>query len=143
VKVYNTLHGKKEELVPLHDSKINMYVCGPTTYNYIHLGNARPLAVFDTVRKYLQYRGYQVKYVQNFTDVDDKIINRAREENMDPIQLAEKYIGEYYVDADALGVARADVHPRVSRHIADIIDVIEKLIAKDMPMRWMVMFTTG
>ena len=130
MKVYNTLNGGKEDLVTLNPGQVNMYVCGPTTYNFIHLGNARPLVVFDTVRRYLAYRGYQVKYVQNFTDVDDKIINRAREEGDDPLKLAERYIEEYFKDADALGIARADQHPRVSEHISDIIQAIEGLIAK-------------
>jgi cysteinyl-tRNA synthetase len=130
MKIYNTLSGRKEELATLKPNQVNMYVCGPTTYNYIHLGNARPLVVFDTVRRYLAFKGYQVHYIQNFTDVDDKIINRAREEGDDPIKLAERYIGEYFVDADALGIARADQHPRVSEHISDIIAVIEKLVTK-------------
>lgn len=130
MRIYNTLNGRKEELATLNPGQINMYVCGPTTYNYIHLGNARPLVVFDTVRRYLAYRGYDVHYVQNFTDVDDKIINRAREEGDDPIRLAERYIDEYFADADALGITRADVHPRVSDHIPDIIVTIEGLIAK-------------
>ncbi len=130
MKVYNTLSGKKEELVTLNPHKVNMYVCGPTTYNFIHLGNARPLVVFDTVRRYLAYRGYEVKYVQNFTDVDDKIIKRAQEEGGEPLQLAARYIDEYFVDADALGIARADVHPQVSQHIGDIIGTIQSLIEK-------------
>lgn len=130
MKIYNTLSGKKEELATLKPNQVNMYVCGPTTYNFIHLGNARPLVVFDTVRRYLAFKGYQVHYIQNFTDVDDKIINRAREEGDDPLKLAERYIGEYFVDADALGIARADQHPRVSQHISDIIAVIQKLIIK-------------
>ncbi len=130
MKVYNTLNGKKEELQTLVPNRVNIYVCGPTTYNYIHLGNARPLVVFDTVRRYLAYRGYAVKYVQNFTDVDDKIINRAREEHDDPLKLAGRYIDEYFVDADALGICRADVHPRVSDHIPEIIKVIEGLMEK-------------
>ncbi|HPF19952.1 MAG TPA: cysteine--tRNA ligase [Syntrophomonas sp.] len=130
MKVYNTLSGKKEELRTIAANQVNIYVCGPTTYNFIHLGNARPLVVFDTVRRYLAYRGYTVKYVQNFTDVDDKIINRARKENDDPLQLAKRYIDEYFVDADALGICRADVHPRVSDHIPEIIGVIEGLMAK-------------
>ncbi len=130
MKVYNTLNGRKEELVTLNPHQVNMYVCGPTTYNYIHLGNARPLVVFDTVRRYLEFRGYQVKYVQNFTDVDDKIINRARQEGEDPLKLAQRYIDEYFIDADALGIARADKHPRVSEHIAEIITVIAGLIEK-------------
>lgn len=107
-----------------------MYVCGPTTYNLIHLGNARPLVVFDTVRRYLEYRGYRVNYVQNFTDVDDKIINRAREEGEDPLHLAQRYIDEYFIDADSLGIQRADEYPRVSGHIPDIIQAISGLIAK-------------
>jgi len=130
MRVYNTLSGNKEELVTLDPGQVKMYVCGPTTYNYIHLGNARPLVVFDTVRRYLKYRGYQVKYVQNFTDVDDKIINRAREEGDDPILLAQRYIQEYFQDADALGIVRADVHPRVSEHIPDIIKAVEGLISR-------------
>jgi cysteinyl-tRNA synthetase len=130
MKVYNTLSGRKEELVTLKPGQVNMYVCGPTTYNFIHLGNARPLVVFDTVRRYLAFRGYQVKYVQNFTDVDDKIINRARAEGEDPLQLAQRYINEYFIDADALGIARADIHPRVSEHISDIIRAVEGLMAK-------------
>lgn len=107
-----------------------MYVCGPTTYNLIHLGNARPLVVFDTVRRYLIYKGYEVTYVQNFTDVDDKIINRAIEEGITAQALAEKYIQEYFKDAEALGVLKADVHPRVSEHIGDIIEAIEILLKK-------------
>ena len=130
MKIYNTQSGRKEELATLNPGQVNMYVCGPTTYNYIHLGNARPLVVFDMVRRYLAFRGYRVRYVQNFTDVDDKIINRAREEGEDPLQLAERYIREYYTDADALGINRADIHPRVSDHIPDITTAIEGLIAK-------------
>lgn len=128
IKLYNTLTRRKEELKTREAGKVYMYVCGPTTYNYIHLGNARPIVVFDTVRRYLEYRGYQVIYVQNFTDVDDKIINRAKEENMDAIKLAEKYIEEYFEDADALGVKRADYHPRVTEHIDDIIDMIQTIM---------------
>jgi len=105
-----------------------MYVCGPTTYNYIHLGNARPLIFFDTVRRYFAYRGYLVDYVQNFTDIDDKIINRAGEEGEDPLALAQKYINEYFRDADALNVRRADTHPRVSGHMPEIIEMIDTLI---------------
>lgn len=105
-----------------------MYVCGPTTYNYIHLGNARPLVVFDTVRRYLKYRGYEVTYVQNFTDVDDKIINRANEEGREAHEVAERYIAEYFKDADALHVKEADLHPRVSQHIPEIIEIISALV---------------
>lgn len=128
--IYNTKTGKKEELIPRETGKVTMYVCGPTTYNYIHLGNARPVVFFDTVRRYLKYKGYEVLYVQNFTDVDDKIINRAREEKDDPIALAARYIEEYFRDADALNVIRADMHPRVSEHMAEIIDMVRTLVDK-------------
>jgi cysteinyl-tRNA synthetase len=132
VKVYNSLTKKKEDFVTREPGKVAMYVCGPTTYNYIHLGNARPLVVFDTVRRYLMYRGYQVTYVQNFTDVDDKIINRAREEGETPKKLAEKYINAYFQDADALHVLRADVHPKVTEHMDEIIKMIQGIIAKGL-----------
>jgi cysteinyl-tRNA synthetase len=128
IQAFNTLTNKKEKFTTVQEGKAGMYVCGPTTYNYIHLGNARPLVIFDTIRRYLEYAGYQVAYIQNFTDVDDKIINRAREEGMDPMALAEKYILEYYKDADQLGVRRADAHPRVSRHIPEIIELVQRLI---------------
>ena len=112
IKVYNTLTRKKEDFVPLKSDKVTMYVCGPTTYNYIHLGNARPIVVFDTIRKYFEYKGFKVTYVQNYTDVDDKIINKAKEEGVDPLKLAERYIREYEKDAEALNVRPADVHPK-------------------------------
>ncbi len=128
MQIMNTLSGKKEELIPLNPPRVTIYACGPTVYNYIHLGNARPIVVFDTLRRYLKYRGYEVTYVQNFTDIDDKIINRANEEGMEPMALAEKYIGEYFQDADAVGVLRADVHPRVSQNIPEIIALVQKLI---------------
>ncbi len=127
MRLFNTLTSSKEEFT-VDSREVKMYVCGPTTYNYIHLGNARPLVVFDTVRRYLDFKGYNVNYVQNFTDVDDKIINRAAEENMEPLDLAARYIDEYFVDADALGIKRAQVYPRVSDHITDIIEAISKLI---------------
>lgn len=130
MKIYNTLSGQKEELVTLEPDQVKMYVCGPTTYNFIHLGNARPLVVFDTVRRYLAYRGYQVTYVQNFTDVDDKIINRARDEGSDPLELALNYIQAYFTDADALNIMRADVYPQVSKHIPEIIAAVRGLIEK-------------
>ena len=130
MEIYNTLSRRKETFVPREAGKVRMYVCGPTTYNYIHLGNARPLVFFDTVRRYLLYKGYDVLYVQNFTDVDDKIINRAREEGEDPLSLAGKYIREYFKDADALNVRRADIHPKVSEHIPEIIDMIKRLVEK-------------
>lgn len=128
IVVYNTQTRTKEEFKPGEPGKVKMYVCGPTTYNYIHLGNARPLVVFDTIRRYLEYKGYQVIYVQNFTDVDDKIIKRAQEEKKDPLELAEKYIGEYYKDAQKLNVRPADYHPKVSEHLDDIIGMISTLL---------------
>lgn len=130
MRLYNTASGRKEELVPLRPHEISMYVCGPTTYNLIHLGNARPLVVFDTVRRYLEYRGFKVNYIQNFTDVDDKIINKAQEEGIDPLQLAQHYIDEYYADAQALGIRPAQKHPRVSQHIPEIVEAIAGLISK-------------
>ncbi len=130
MQIYNTLTRQKEEFVPRETGKVAMYVCGPTTYNFIHLGNARPLVVFDTVRRYLLYKGYKVTYIQNFTDIDDKIINRAREEGEDPIRLAQKYVEEYYRDADALNVMRANVHPKVSEHLDEIISMVKTLVDK-------------
>ena len=130
MQIYNTLTKTKEEFIPKDKGQVSMYVCGPTTYNFIHLGNARPLVFFDTVRRYFLYKNYQVYFVQNFTDVDDKIISRAREEKMNPLELAQKYIREFFVDADALNVLRADTHPKVSEHIEEIIDLIKKLEAQ-------------
>lgn len=127
MQIYNTLTRNKEDFVPGNRGQVSMYVCGPTTYNFIHLGNARPLVFFDTVRRYFIYKGFKVNFVQNFTDVDDKIIKRAHEEKMDPLELAQKYIREFFIDADALNVMRADTHPKVSEHIQEIIDLIEKL----------------
>ncbi|WP_141264081.1 MULTISPECIES: cysteine--tRNA ligase [unclassified Neomoorella] len=128
--LYNTLTGRKEEFTPSETGRVRMYVCGPTTYNYIHLGNARPLVVFDALRRYLEYRNYDVFYVQNFTDIDDKVINRAREEGVPALSLAERYIEEFFRDADALNVKRASLYPRVSQHIGDIIAAIEELIRR-------------
>lgn len=128
MKIYNTLTRKKEEFVPIEEGKVRMYVCGPTVYNYFHIGNARPFVVFDTMRKYLEYRGYKVKFVQNFTDVDDKIINRAKEEGITAQEVGEKYIGEYFKDAAALNVKKATVHPRVTETMNDIINFVQDLI---------------
>lgn len=130
MKLYNSLTRKKEEFVPLEAGKIKMYVCGPTVYNYFHIGNARPFLIFDTFRRYMEYRGYEVTYVQNFTDVDDKIINKAKEEGLDSLEVSEKYIVEYFRDADALGIRRATVHPKVTETIPEIIAYVEKLIEK-------------
>ncbi|PKM79668.1 MAG: cysteine--tRNA ligase [Firmicutes bacterium HGW-Firmicutes-14] len=128
IKIYNTMNNRKEDFHPRTPGKVDMYVCGPTTYDLIHLGNARPLIVFDTVRRYFEYSGYQVTYVQNFTDIDDKIINRASEEGLNPLALAEKYIKEYYTDAGALGVRPATIHPKVSEHLSEIIAMIRMII---------------
>ena len=130
MKIYNTLTRKKEEFVPLEPGKVKMYVCGPTVYNYFHIGNARPFVVFDTLRKYLEYRGYKVKFVQNFTDVDDKIIKRAKEEGVTAPEISEKYIEEYYKDAAALNVKKATVHPKVSETMDDIVRFVQDLIDK-------------
>lgn len=130
MKIYNTLTRTKEEFVPIKEGEVSIYVCGPTVYNFFHIGNARPFVVFDTLRKYMEYRGYKVKFVQNFTDVDDKIINRAREEGISAPQVSEKYIAEYFKDAGALNVKVADVHPKVSEHIGDIIKFVKTLIEK-------------
>ena len=130
MKIYNTLTRQKEEFVPIKEGEVSIYVCGPTVYNFFHIGNARPFVVFDTLRNYLEYRGYKVKFVQNFTDVDDKIINRAREEGTSAPEVSKKYIAEYFKDAKALNVRKADVHPQVSNHIDKIIDFIKTLIDK-------------
>ena len=130
MRIYNTLTRKKEEFVPIQEGKVKMYVCGPTVYNYFHIGNARPFVVFDTMRKYLEYRGYKVKFVQNFTDVDDKIINRAKEEGVTAGEVSEKYIEEYYKDAAALNVKKATVHPKVTETMDDIIKFVQDLIDK-------------
>lgn len=130
MKIYNTLTRKKEEFIPIEEGKIRMYVCGPTVYNYIHIGNARPLVVFDTVRRYFEYKGYQVNYVSNFTDVDDKIIARANEEGIDPTELSERYIKEFQKDTKGLNVKSATVHPRATLEIGGMIEMITELIEK-------------
>ena len=128
MKIYNTLTRKKEEFVPIDKDEVKIYVCGPTVYNYFHIGNARPFVVFDTLRKYLEYRGYNGKFVQNFTDVDDKIINKAREEGVPAGEVSEKYIEEYYKDAASLNVKKATVHPKVTENMDQIIAFVKDLI---------------
>ena len=128
--IYNTMTRKKELFVPLKEGKVSMYACGPTVYNFFHIGNARPFIVFDTLRRYLEYRGYQVTFVQNFTDIDDKMIRRANEEGITVKELGDRFIREYYTDADALGVKRATVNPRATEHIQDIIDLVQTLVEK-------------
>ena len=126
--LYNTMSRKKEELLPQQGKQVNIYACGPTVYNFIHIGNARPICAFDVLRRYLTWRGYTVKYVQNFTDVDDKIIKRANEEGISAAQVAEKYIAEYKTDAHGLNVMDADVHPQVTTCMQDIIDFVKALV---------------
>ena len=130
IQIYNTLTRKKEPFIPMEEGKVKMYVCGPTVYNYIHIGNARPVIVFDTVRRYLEYRGYDVKYVSNFTDVDDKIINTAKELGEEVGELTERFINAYFEDVEALGCGKADVHPRVTDHIDDIVEFVKVLVDK-------------
>ena len=130
MKLYNTMSMQKEEFVPIEPGKVRMYACGPTVYNYIHVGNARPIIMFDVLRRYLEYRGYEVTFVQNFTDVDDKIIKRANEEGISSEEVAKKYIAEYFTDAHALGVREATVHPKATENIQQIIDLITTLIDK-------------
>ena len=130
MKVYNTLTRKKEELVPITPGEIKMYACGPTVYNYIHIGNARPLCIFDILRRYLEYRGYNVKFVQNFTDIDDKIIRRANEEHVDFSEISERYIKEFWTDADGLNVRHATINPKATENIDAIIQIISTLIER-------------
>ena len=130
MKVYNTLTRKKEELVPITPGEIKIYACGPTVYNYIHIGNARPLCIFDILRRYLEYRGYNVKFVQNFTDIDDKIIRRANEEHVDFSEISERYIKEFWTDADGLNVRHATINPKATENIDAIIQIISTLIEK-------------
>jgi cysteinyl-tRNA synthetase len=130
IRLYNTLTRKKEEFKPLEEGKVKMYVCGPTVYNYIHIGNARPAIVFDTVRRYLDYRGFDVHFVSNFTDVDDKLIRAAKELGMDVPTVAQRFIQAYFEDTGALGCKKADVHPTVTDNIDAIIDFISALVEK-------------
>lgn len=130
MKIFNTLTRQKEELKTIESGTVKIYACGPTVYNFIHIGNARPLCVFDVLRRYLEYRGMKVDFVQNFTDVDDKIIRRANEEGISFSEVAEKYIGEYWTDANGLNIRKATVHPRATENINEIIDIISTLIEK-------------
>lgn len=130
MKIYNTMTRQKEEFVPVDKNEVKIYACGPTVYNYIHIGNARPLCVFDVLRRYLEYRGYNVKFVQNFTDIDDKIIKRANEEGVTYDQISEKYIKEFWTDADGLNFKHATVHPKATENIDEIIDIIQTLMDK-------------
>lgn len=130
MKVFNTMTRQKEELVPLVPGEFKIYACGPTVYNFIHIGNARPICVFDVLRRYLEFLGNKVTFVQNFTDVDDKIIKRANEEGISSAEVAEKYIAEYKKDAEGLGVKPATVHPKATENMAKIIEIVETLVEK-------------
>lgn len=130
MKVFNTLSGRKEEFVPVEEGKVKMYVCGPTVYNLIHIGNARPMIVFDTVRRYLEHKGYEVNYVSNFTDVDDKIIKKANEEGVDPSVISERYIEECKKDMAGMNVRPATTHPKATEEIGGMLDMIQTLIDK-------------
>ena len=129
MKIYNTLTREKDEFKPI-DETVKIYACGPTVYNFIHIGNARPLCVFDVLRRFLIFMGYKVKYVQNFTDIDDKLIKKANEENSSVKEIAEKYIKEFYIDSKGLNVMEADVHPKATENIDEIIKIISALIEK-------------
>ena len=125
--IYNSKTRKKEELVTIQPGKVGIYACGPTVYDYFHIGNARPFIVFDVLRRYLEHRGYEVKFVQNFTDIDDKMIRRANQEGITVKELGDRFIQEYYQDASALGIRKATVHPRATEHIGDIIKLVKNL----------------
>ncbi|MDB5085141.1 MAG: cysS [Bacilli bacterium] len=130
IVIYNTMSRKKEQFVPIHKGEVKIYVCGPTVYNFFHIGNARCFVVFDVVRRYFNYRGYKVTYVQNITDVDDKIIKAGQEQNRPPMEVAEQFMQAFLADTAELGVVPADVHPRVTDHMDDIIDMIVTLVDK-------------
>ena len=135
MRVYNTMTRQKEELIPIDEGKIRLYACGPTVYNFIHIGNARPLVVFDTLRRYLEWRGYEVNFVQNFTDIDDKIIRRANEEGITFEEVATKYIAEFWTDAKGLGVREATTHPKATENIDTIIDIVSRLVERGYAYR--------
>ncbi len=132
IQTYNTLNRKKEPLVPLTDNHIKLYVCGITSYDFCHIGHARSALAFDMIVRYLRHRGYTVTYIRNFTDIDDKIINRAAEQGVSAAALAQRFIDEFYVDMDKLGVERPTLEPRATEHIQEMIDLISELIAKGL-----------
>ncbi len=131
MKIFNTLTRTKDELKPIEENTVRIYACGPTVYNFIHIGNARPLCVFDVLRRYLEWRGYKVNFVQNFTDIDDKLIKKANEEGITVPEVAERYIKEFWTDAEGLNVRKATVHPKATENIDAIQDIIKTLIEKD------------
>ncbi len=130
MRIFNTLSRNKEELIPITPGEFKIYACGPTVYNFIHIGNARPLCVFDVMRRYLEYRGNKVNFVQNFTDIDDKIIRRANEEGVTFKDISEKYIEEFWVDAKGMNIREATTHPKATENIGEIIDIVSTLIDK-------------
>lgn len=130
MKIYNTMSREKQEFVPITKGEVKMYSCGPTVYDYFHIGNARPFIIFDTLRRYLEYLGYKVTFVQNFTDIDDKMINRANKEGITVKELGERFIAEYFKDAEALGIKKATIHPKATENIDAIIDVVKHLEEK-------------
>ncbi|NLL38918.1 MAG: cysteine--tRNA ligase [Clostridiales bacterium] len=130
MKIYNSMTQKKEEFIPIEKGKVKIYSCGPTVYDYIHIGNARPMIMFDVLRRYLEYKGLEVNFVQNFTDIDDKIINRANKEGISSDAVAAKYMEEYRIDAEGLGVRPATIHPKATENIPEIIDMVKQLIDK-------------
>jgi len=130
IKIYNTFTSQKEDFIPLEPDRVGFYLCGPTVYDYFHLGNARPFIVFDVYRRFLIYRGFQVKYVMNVTDVDDKIINRAQKEGVSVAEIAARYTQAFFEDMEKLGIHRADVHPKATEHIPEMIELIQKLLEK-------------
>ena len=130
MRIFNTLTRQKDEFVPVEEGKVKIYACGPTVYNFIHIGNARPLCVFDVLRRYLEWRGYDVTFVQNFTDIDDKLIKKANEEGITVPEVAERYIKEFWVDAKGMNIREASVHPRATENIDEIIEIIKELEEK-------------
>ena len=130
MKIYNTLSKRKEEFIPLEEGKVKMYVCGPTVYNLIHIGNARPMIVFDTVRRYMEHKGYDVNFVSNFTDVDDKIIKKAIEEGVEASVISERYIAECKKDMQAMNVKAATTHPKATEEICGMLEMIGTLMEK-------------
>ena len=130
MKVFNTLTRQKEELKTIEEGKVKIYACGPTVYNFIHTGNATPLCVFDVLRRFLEYTGYDVRFVQNFTDIDDKIIKRANEENLTYKEVSEKYIEEFWKDVKGMNIREATVHPKATENIDEIINIVSSLIDK-------------
>ena len=144
IQIYNTLSKRKEEFKPLEPGKVKMYVCGPTVYNLIHIGNARPMIVFDTVRRYMEYKGYEVNYVSNFTDVDDKIIKKANEEGVEPSVISERYIAECKKDMEGMNIKPATKNPKATEEIGGMLDMIQTLSTRGMRiLQRMVRYISG